>query len=110
MSGLPSFFQIAPPPAELELETDSDDWGKYSWRHNYDYDRGPVGPTRTQTAEAFPEAIAVDPPETLRTVKLFACSGSPDSARYREATRFLPLSDMGWEQARVALNRLVVDR
>lgn len=104
MSELPPFFQIGPPPPELELETD-DGRDEYSWRRAYDYDRDPDGPAHTQTAEAFPEAIAVDP----STAKMFACSGSPDSFRYREATRFLPLSDMTWEEARVALNRLVVD-
>jgi hypothetical protein len=34
-------------------------------------------------------------------------AGSPDSSRYREATKFRAMLDMGWEEARVALNRLV---
>ena len=38
---------------------------------------------------------------------MFACSGSPDSSRYREATKFRAMCEMGWEEARIALNRLV---
>jgi hypothetical protein len=106
MTDLPAFFEIAPPPPELQL--DDDDSDTYGWRRYY-HDRGPDGPSVIQAAKAFPEAIAVDPPETLRTTKVFACSGSPDSSRYREATRFRLMPEMGWEEARAALNRLLVD-
>jgi hypothetical protein len=106
MTDLPAFFEIAPPPPELQLDHGNSD--NYGWRR-YNDDRSPDGPSAIQAAKAFPEAIAVDPPETLRTAKMFACSGSPDSWRYREATRFRPMPEMGWEEARAALNRLLVD-
>ncbi len=41
--------------------------------------------------------------------KLFACSGSVDSSRYQEATKFRTIPQMVWEEARVALKRLLSD-
>lgn len=106
MTGLPAFFEIAPPPRGLGLGDDDD--FRPRWRGDDDRSRRDRA-TRTLAAGAFPAAFAVDPLEELSTTKLFACSGSPGSSRYREATRYLPMSEMGWEEARIALNRLVVD-
>jgi len=102
MSDLPAFFTIAPPPLELQLGDDGDDFG---WRRfrNSDQDERP---SAIQAAKAFPEAVAVDPPEALRAA-MFACSGLLHSSRYREATTFRAIPDMGWEEARIALNRLL---
>jgi hypothetical protein len=103
MSDLPPFVTIAPPPPELQL-------GKTDDRDRFDYwPRGPRSETLSavQASKAFPELIAAGEPEALRTEKMFACSGSPDSSRYREATLFRAMQDMGWEEARIALNRLM---
>jgi hypothetical protein len=102
MSELPSFVTIAPPPPELHLgkEDDGDrfDWPRAGQRSAL---------SAVQASKAFPEPVEADAAEALRTEKMFACSGSPDSSRYREATKFRPMQGMGWEEARVALNRLV---
>src|ERR1700747_3122037 len=99
-SDLPPGVVIGPPPAELQLGDDDDDW-RAEWRSRLGSDSSDL--TAAQAAKAFPERIAVDPPEALRTAKLFGCSGSVNSGRYREATRYRFLPDMGWEEARVAL-------
>src|SRR6516162_7097653 len=101
MTDFPAFFEIAPPPPELRLRDDSDDYG---WRRYRDSDQD--GLSAIQAAKAFPAAVEVDPPEALRAA-VFACSGGLDSSRYREATTFRAMPDMGWEEARVALNRLL---
>jgi hypothetical protein len=102
MSELPPSVTIAPPPPELQLDEDNDyrlDWpGRYGQRSAL---------SDVQASKAFPEPVEVGAPEPLRIAKMFACSGSPDSWRYREATKFRAMRDMGWEEARIALNRLV---
>jgi len=102
MSELSPGVTIAPPPPELQLDEDDDhrfDWpGRYGQRSAL---------SAVQAGKAFPEPVEVGAPEPLRTGKMFACSGSPDSSRYREATKFRAMRDMGWEEARIALNRLV---
>jgi hypothetical protein len=103
MTDFPAFFTIAPPPPELQLGDDSDDYRWHSCRYR---DSVQDGPSAIQAAVAFPEAVAVDPPEALRATP-FACSGSLDSSRYRVATTFRAMPDMGWEEARIALNRLL---
>jgi len=100
MTGLPASVTIGPSPPELELGDDDSDERRYR-------DSGQDGLSAIQAAVAFfPEAVAVKPPEALRAA-MFACSGSPDSSRYREATTFRAMPDMGWEEARIALNRLL---
>ena len=64
--------------------------------------------TGAETAHAFPEPFQAEPLEVLRTTQLLACSGSIDSGRYREANKFRTLPEMGWEEARIALNRCAV--
>jgi hypothetical protein len=59
-------------------------------------------------ATVFPEHLETGTPEEL-VGKDYACSGSPDSRSYREATQFRVLTDMDWTQARTALNRLVTN-
>lgn len=101
MSELPFGFTILPPPPELRLGKDRSD-DSYDWRSSYGQ-RIALGDIHT--AKTFPEPVAVgDPAEEA----LFGCSGGLDSTRYREATKFRPLSGMTWEEARIALNRLVV--
>src|SRR6516164_7218797 len=101
MTDFPAFFEIAPPPPELRLRDDSDDYG---WRRYRDSDQD--GLSAIQAAKAFPAAVEVDPPEALRAA-VFACSGGLYSSRYREATTFRAMPNMGWEEARIALNRLL---
>ena len=101
---LPPGVTIAPPPAALELNSNDDDG--YAWCHRNDADQRE--PTGVHAAMAFPERIEVEDEAALRTTQPFACSGSVDSTRYQEATRFRAMPDMGWEEARVALNRLLV--
>jgi hypothetical protein len=101
MSELPSGVTIAPPPPELQLDDDHD----YRFEH-WASDRRRSGLSAIQRATAFPQPIEVDAPELLR-VKPFACSGSMDSTRYREANKFRTMPEMGWEEARIALNRLL---
>jgi hypothetical protein len=96
MSDLPFGVTIAPPPSELKLGDDNDR-EHFDWRS---YNRPTV--SVIQGAKTFPEPIAVDP-----TTQHFACSGSVDTRYYREATKFRFLSEMTWEEARIALNRLV---
>ena len=101
MSELPPGVTIAPPPPELQLDEHDyyrGDWSGYRQRSAL---------SAVQAGKAFPEPVEVDAPEPLRAAKMFACSGSPDSSRYREATKFRAMRDMGWEEARIALNRLV---
>ena len=64
-------------------------------------------PSAVQASKAFLAPVEAGAAEALRAEKMFACSGSPDSSRYREATKFRSMQGMGWEEARVALNRLV---
>ena len=104
MSELPPGVTIAPPPPELDLDEDLD-WQRPDWR---DANAARHGLSETQAATAFPEPVAVDPPETLRTAKQFGCSGDIESRRYREATRFRALPEMEWPDARIALRRLFV--
>jgi len=56
----------------------------------------------------LPERCATGTPQQL-TAKLYACSGGLDSTRYMEAPKLRDMPSMEWEEARVALNRLVVD-
>jgi hypothetical protein len=102
MSELPPGVTIAPPPPELQLDKDDDYRGDWSGRYGQ---RSAL--SGVQAGKAFPEPVEVGAPEPLRTAKMFACSGSPDSCRYREATKFRAMREMGWEEARIALNRLV---
>src|SRR3954467_6792960 len=102
-SSLPPGVTIAPPPAALKL--DRDDAYNYPWLHRDDDGSNQRGLTAVQAATAFPERVAVEGEEMLRTTKLFACSGSVNSTRYREATLLRAMPEMGWEEARVALNR-----
>ena len=99
MSELPFGFTILPPAPELRLGRDRSD-DSYNWRSSYGQ-RIALGDIHT--AKTFPEPVAVgDLEETL-----FGCSGGLDSTRYREATKFRLRSGMTWEEARIALNRLV---
>ena len=105
MSKLPPNVTIGPAPARLELGEDGDDG-----HHDYDWSghserRSAL--SSVQAAEAFPESAVVDAPESLRGEKLFPCSGSPDSTQYREASKFRAMKDMTWDEARVALKRLL---
>ena len=102
MSELPFGFTIGPPVPELRLGKDRRD--DYDWRSSYGQ-RIALG--NVQAANAFPESVVVDTPEVLRTTHVFGCSGGLDSSRYREATKFRTMPGMGWEEARIALNRLV---
>src|SRR5690242_20433842 len=111
---LPRGVTIAPPPAELKLGNDGEGDGyPFPWRHGYDdydadYRRG--GSTALESATELPARTEAEgPPEMLRSSKLFACSGSVDSERYAEATKFRTMPCMTWPEARVALNRLVAD-
>jgi hypothetical protein len=101
MSELPPGVTIAPPPPELRLGDDDhfEGWGTHYRRPTL---------SAIQAAKAFPKPIEVDAPEALRTQKQFACSGGLDSTRYREATKFRAPVGMYWEEARIALNRLLV--
>lgn len=103
MSELPPGVTILPPPPELELDDDSDDY-RYGWTGRSGQ-RSALN--EVQASKGFPEPIEVGAPEPLRTAKMFACSGSPDTSRYREATKFRAMCEMSWEEARIALNRLV---
>jgi hypothetical protein len=102
VSELPPGVTIAPPPPELELDEDGD--YRFGWTRDQHYR---FALSAVQAAKTFPERIEVDTPEALRSNKLFACSGSLNSSRYREATKFRAMPDMGWEEARIALNRLL---
>jgi hypothetical protein len=94
----PSPFRITTVvPPELGLRQRDDDGYPYPWR-------APRNDDTVQTARAFPEPVPVEPPET----QPFACSGGIGSARYQEAAKYRALSEMTWDEARVALNRLVV--
>jgi hypothetical protein len=105
MNEFPPGVTILPPPPELELDED-DGHRRYDWSGGYGQRSAPL--SAAQAAKAFPELVEVDAPDSLRAAKMFACSGSPDSSRYREATMFRAMREMGWEEARIALNRLVV--
>lgn len=97
-TALPPDVIILPPPPESGLgEQQAPSWQSYR-------DDDERGPNAMERARQFPErAPAEDTSE-----RLFACSGSIDSAHYREATQYRTLTDMTWPEARVALNRLVV--
>ena len=102
MNDLPAGVIRLPAPPELML-------GEQHHHHNYDWHRSGYQLdflTDAETAKAFPEPVPVDAPETLRSTTLFACSGGVDSSRYQEATKYRTMPQMGWEEARVALNRL----
>jgi hypothetical protein len=105
---LPPGVEIAPPPPELKLR-DKKDSGYYpDWRELIDDDQCDGNRQESLSAATkFPERIETGTPEVLRT-KLFACSGSPNSLRYMEPSKFRAIPDMGWEEARIALNRLRV--
>jgi hypothetical protein len=105
MNEFPPGVTILPPPPELELDED-DGYRGYDWRGGYGQRPAPL--SAVQAAKAFPEPVEACDPEALRTAKMFACSGSPDSSYYRDATKFRAMREMGWEEARVALNRLTV--
>jgi hypothetical protein len=100
MSELPFGFTILPPPPELRLGKDRND-ASYDWRSSYGQ-RIALGDI--EAAKAFPQPVEVGAPEE----QMFGCSGSLDTSRYREVTKFRTLSGMTWEEARIALNRLVV--
>jgi hypothetical protein len=99
---LPPGVTVAPPPPELKLG--EEDNPRRLWRisdpddDNYRHD--PLA-----EATAFPDKTETDTPDALRA-KPFACSGSINSTRYQEASRFRAMPDMTWPEARVALNRL----
>jgi hypothetical protein len=103
MSELPFGFTIGPPVPELRLDERQrrDDYG-YDWRDRRS-SLDDIG-----GSQEFPKPVEVDTPEALRTTKMFGCSGGVDSSRYLEATKFRTMQGMGWEEARVALNRLIV--
>jgi hypothetical protein len=90
MSELPFGVTIAPPPPELKL--DEDHGYRFDWPGGYGQ-RSAL--SAVQAAQAFPEPVEVDAPESLRTAKMFACSGLPKSSHYREATKFRSMQDMG---------------
>jgi hypothetical protein len=101
---LPPGVTVAKPPAELELNDDDDgDW-RIDYRRHYDDERR--GPDALQNATAFPKRVEAGTPQALMA-KMFGCSGSLDSRRYLEATKLRAIPDMTWEEARIALNRLI---
>jgi hypothetical protein len=104
-AALPPGVTIAKPPRELKLGGDGHD----EWRHDNDEEEDHYHhrANALQDVAAFPVHVVADRPERLLS-KQFACSGSPDSTRYQEATRYSTMSDMGWEEARAALGRLLV--
>ena len=106
-ASLPPHITVAPPPPELELERDDDRdfYRRPDYRHR-GYDE--VDP-RPLISTTWPVRIEASTPEAL-LAKQWACSGSPDSTRYQEATRFRDMSSMTWEEARAAFNRLFVAR
>jgi hypothetical protein len=99
MSELPFGFTIGPPVPELRLGKDRSD-ASYDWRSSYGQ-RIALG--EIEAAKAFPQSVEVGAPEE----QMFGCSGSLDSSHYREATKFRTLPGMTWEEARIALNRLL---
>jgi hypothetical protein len=100
-AALPPGVTILPPPPELKLGDNEDE----RWRRPY--------PGRTANRErdtlaeaaAFPTAQHSESREALLG-KQFACSGDVDTRTYAEAKRYRTMPDMGWQEARVALNRL----
>lgn len=62
----------------------------------------------TVTRQNPPGHYETAPPEEL-AAKSYGCSGSMEFDRYLEATRFRALHDMDWSEARLALNRLIVE-
>lgn len=86
----PGFLTIG--PAKLP----SEEFEEPSRNH----DRGKIA-----NETAFPEHLETGTPEELAS-RLYACSGSPDSMQYREATRFRDMPSMDWTEARTALSRL----
>jgi hypothetical protein len=104
----PPGVAIGPAPPELRLGRDRET--PYSYRqpwHGVD-DETARDPSRLQETTEFPEPLESFPSDVLLD-KLFACSGSIDSSRYQEATSFRTLPQMVWEEARVALKRLLSD-
>jgi hypothetical protein len=107
-TSLPPGVEIAEPPSWLRLPREKDDDGYYhSWRADDDAPHDGRRHSSLHDATKFPERIETDTPDALRA-KLFACSGSPSSSRYMEPTKFRPMPDMSWEEARIAFNRLRV--
>jgi hypothetical protein len=93
----PGFLTIeAPTPAAPEQPEDEAPWREADRRQ-----------IALEIAR-LPERVAAGTPAELFG-KPFACSGSPESTRYQEATRYRAIPEMDWPEARVALNRLVVD-
>jgi hypothetical protein len=103
MSELPFGFTIGPPVPELELDEDRSD-DSYDWRSSYGR-RSAL--SDVQASKAFPKPVEVAAPEALRIEQMFACSGGLNSSRYQEANKFRAMREMGWEEARIALNRLL---
>jgi hypothetical protein len=106
---LPPGVTIALAPPELRLGRDHE--SPYSYRRSWygpDDDETAREPSRVQEATGFPEPLETVRPGVLQD-KLFACSGSVDSFHYQEATRFRAIPQMTWEEARVALKRLLSD-
>jgi hypothetical protein len=102
----PGVTIVAPPPA-LKL---GDNEALSRWRmpgaSAEDANGDARSPDGVDSATTFPERVETGEPSALRG-KLFACSGGIESMQYQEATRFRPMSDLTWLEARVALNRLL---
>jgi hypothetical protein len=108
MSGTLPGLTIGDPPPELGLDNDDED--RWHYRPYCDHDRDERRRTDIlHAAVAFPQEFPAGSPDEIM-VRPFACSGSADSSRYQEATRFRVIPDMGWEEARVALKRLRLDQ
>jgi hypothetical protein len=94
----PGFLTFEPaelPPEESEAEPS----------HYYFHDdRRRIGYEST----AFPERLTTGTPQEL-TAKLYGCSGSLDTTRYKEVAKLRDMAAMDWADARVALSRLVAE-
>jgi hypothetical protein len=103
---LPPGVSIGAPPPELELDTEegTSRYDPHYWQ--YDRHRRDDAEDNRRRAKAFPQPIVVGTPEEL-IAKVYGVSGSIDSTRYREATRFTDMRGMTWPVARIALNRLM---
>lgn len=104
MSELPFGFVIGPPVPELQINESRRRDGDYcyDWRARRD------ALSDIAASQEFPMPVEVAAPKSLRTEQVFGCSGGLDSSRYREANKFRTMQAMVWEEARIALNRLVV--
>ncbi len=82
-------------PARLPANEPEADYSRDDDRDRVDYE-----------STTFPERCATGTPSEL-TAKLYGCSGSLGTTRYKEASKFRDLPSMDWADARLALSRLI---